>query len=112
MEREPPLTETPRGREVPEATGREVVDDVDAPVFGQQPVDEGRTDEPGSPRHERLLRHHPCPSLFRFGPPGPPSTGGTRPPEIRVPAAMLVAAPTMVRSVSSPSGLRIESAPS
>ena len=40
--------------EVRERAGRQVVDDVDVPALGEQPVGERGADEPGSAGHERL----------------------------------------------------------
>ena len=42
--------------EVPERAGREVVDDVDAPALGEQPVDERGTDEAGAAGHQGFHR--------------------------------------------------------
>ncbi len=55
VEREPAVGQRARVGEVRERAGREVVDDVDAPVFGQQPVDERRTDESGAAGDEACI---------------------------------------------------------
>ena len=48
-----------------ERAGREVVDDVDAPALGEEPVDERRADEPGAAGDQRL--HRPSRSLLALG---------------------------------------------
>src|SRR3954453_21221714 len=91
MEREPPVRQRPRRREVAERTAREVVDDVDLPIFGEQAVDQCRPDEPGAARDERLHGHS--------------RSAGIRPPEILVPPITVMPAPTIVSPESATSGL-------
>src|SRR5262249_302538 len=52
MELEPAGAPRPGIGEVGERAGRQVVDHVDGAAFGQQPIDEGRADEAGSPGYE------------------------------------------------------------
>ena len=66
----------PRRLQVGQRAGGEVVDDVDPVAFGQQPVDEVRADEPGSPGHHHSHRRPLPRSPVVIAAP----SAGTRPP--------------------------------
>ena len=86
VEREVVARPRPGVGEIAERAGRQVVDDVDLPALGEQPVGERRTDEPGAAGDERS---HTCT-------PG----GGTRAPESFEPAATTAPAPITLRSLA------------
>ena len=95
MEGESTIGQRPGRREVGERATRQIVDHVDAPVLGEQPVDEGRADESRAARDQRLHAGAPY-----------SRSAGTRPPEIRVPDGMVTPSPTIVSAARETSGLR------
>ena len=88
---------------LPSDAGREVVDDVDAPVLGEQPVDERRADEPGAAGHERLHRGT-LPYVARSARHAAAARSGCRP-------APSTPAPTIVSAASDTSGSSTASGP-
>ena len=78
-----------RRRQVGQAAGAQIVDDLDVVALGQQPVDQGGAEEAGAAGHQHL--HGAQPS----------SGSGTRSPVRRASGSMSTSAPITVRSSSS-----------
>ena len=100
VEREPTVGQRARGRQVRERARREIVDDVDAPVLGEETVDERRPDEAGAARHQCL--HGRAPTRAR-------RARARR--RCGCPDATVAPAPTIVSAVSETSGLSTAYAP-